>query len=1106
MALTKSDVIREAQKLVARGQIPQAIAEYQKLLRDFPGDGNIHNTIGDLHLKRGAKAEAVEAYEQAATVWRNEGFDLKALAIYKKILNINPGRVETYLSLAELNEARGLVKDANEAYLKVAEHLTKSGQIGRALEIYKRMADLNPDNVKLRVRLVEMYLREGRRSDAVREAVDLARRYEASGKIDEALQELARIRSAIPDDQAVSLEIARLFAVSGRTSEAREALGGLLRADPKNVRALALAADLAFGSGQMSEARRFAEAALEQDSGQINLRELLIEIHLRAGDTAGALASLNLCMDHYRGAGDDAKIDEILDRLVQEDPTSIDIRHLLIEQLLRKGDEDRAVGEYQELAELYVKQGNREKAANIYQKILEHRPEDGGIQRRLHELQPRPLQPEAAAPAAPVVDVRPERRPVSFESAAPPGEVRVEGVEKIAPPVPAPESVGAIDRPVDLTEVDVYLKYQLAGKAVEHLLRLLDRDPNNLVLHTKLRDVYLQTGSPVDALNESLTIADVLESRGEKAGAQTILAEAFQHHPESVVLRERLGLSRPPEAVAPRREEIPTVDLSAFEFAEEQEIEPPPGLERGREEAPSIEVGSEPSIEIERTAYEEPAAPSEPTPRLETAAEAPSFPAAPEEAEETVPTFELEIAAEGPEPEPPTAAVSADDLDDLISEAEFYAQQGLEGEARTLFQRILIAFPDHPGARRGIERLGGKAPEVVPESREAAPAPPAPEAIFPPTPPVVPIPSEEPEGVRPWEEALLGAQKGAFAPGEEAGLQAAFGEIELAPEKEAGAVTPPEAGIPEEGGGPEPIFPEEVVPPALPSISAPPAPEFSEPAGEPPIESFFEKEIEPAAETARPEAPPPLAPAGPEEGAAPSIRLTSEVAPSEEAEAEGEVGDFFDFATELKQEMEVEAPLPAETSFEDKDLEEIFYEFKRGVEQQLGDEDYETHYNLGIAYKEMGLLNEAISEFQLSARDPARFMDACSMLGMCYHEAGRHKLAINEFRKGLADPGHSEEDYLGLRYDLGLAYEAGGFKGEALETFREIVQIDPAFRDAQTRVAEIEKTLSPKESGASPKGKKESSQQSGSKPASEAPDEREGPAGNQAHRKRVSYL
>lgn len=1097
MALSKSDVIREAQKLVARGQIPQAIAEYQKLLRDFPGDGNIHNTIGDLHLKRGAKAEAVEAYAHAAMVWRNEGFDLKALAIYKKILNINPGRVETYLSLAELNEARGLVKDANEAYLKVAEHLTKSGQIGRALEIYKRMADLNPDNVKLRVRLVEMYLREGLRSDAVREAVELARRYEVSGKISEALQELAKIRSAIPDDRAVSLEIARLLAVSGRTSEAREALGDLLRADPRNVRALALAADLAFGSGQVNEARRFAEAALEQDSGQINLRELLIEIYLQAGDTAGALTSLNLCLDHYRGAGDDAKIDEILDRLVQEDPTSIDIRHLLIEQLLRKGDEDRAVGEYQELAELYVKQGNQEKAANIYQKILEHRPEDAGIQRRLREIQPRPLQAEAAGPAAPAGparEIRPER-PVSFQPPSPTGEVRVEEVEKIAPSVPAPEPVGAIDRPVDLTEVDVYLKYQLAGKAVEHLLRLLDRDPNNLALHAKLRDVYLHTGSPADALNESLTIADVLESRREKASAQAVLAEALQSHPESGVLRERLGLSRPPEAVAPRREEIPTVDLSAFEFAEEQEIEPPPGLERGREEAPSIEIGPEPSLEIERTAYEEPAAPSKPTPRPEVPVEAPSFPAAPEEAEETIPTFELEIAAEGPEPEPPTTAVSADDLDDLISEAEFYAQQGLGGDAKTLFQRILIAFPDHPGARRGLERLGVKVPEPVPEPREPAPAPPAPEAVFPPVEPVS-VPSEEPEGVRSWEEALLGAQKEALAAGEEVELQAAFGEIELAPEKVAAAA------LPKAGSRPEPTFLEEVILPVEPSILAPPAPEFPEPAGEPPIESFFEKEIEPAAETTRPEA----APAESEEGAAPSIRLTTEGAPSEEAEAEGEVGDFFDFATELKQEMEVEAPLPAETSFEDKDLEEIFYEFKRGVEQQLGDEDYETHYNLGIAYKEMGLINEAISEFQLSARDPARFMDACSMLGMCYYEAGRHKLAINEFRKGLADPGHSEEDYLGLRYDLGLAYEAGGFKGEALETFREIVQIDPAFRDAQTRVAEIEKALSSKESGALPKGKKEPSQQSGSQPAPAAPDEREGPAGNQAHRKRVSYL
>ena len=85
-------------------------------------------------------------------------------------------------------------------------------------------------------------------------------------------------------------------------------------------------------------------------------------------------------------------------------------------------------------------------------------------------------------------------------------------------------------------------------------------------------------------------------------------------------------------------------------------------------------------------------------------------------------------------------------------------------------------------------------------------------------------------------------------------------------------------------------------------------------------------------------------------------------------------------------------------------LEEIFREFKKGVEQQLSAEDYETHYNLGIAYKEMGLVDEAIGEFQLASKDAARAVECCSMLGHCFLEKGMPQLAIKWFRKGLEAP------------------------------------------------------------------------------------------------------
>ena len=92
--------------------------------------------------------------------------------------------------------------------------------------------------------------------------------------------------------------------------------------------------------------------------------------------------------------------------------------------------------------------------------------------------------------------------------------------------------------------------------------------------------------------------------------------------------------------------------------------------------------------------------------------------------------------------------------------------------------------------------------------------------------------------------------------------------------------------------------------------------------------------------------------------------------------------------------------LEAETAPEfnlESDVLGIFEEFKKGLEKEIGTEDYETHYNLGIAYKEMGLIDDAIKEFQTSKNDPERLIPSVSMLGMCYMAKGLYSLAIDSF-------------------------------------------------------------------------------------------------------------
>ena len=136
-------------------------------------------------------------------------------------------------------------------------------------------------------------------------------------------------------------------------------------------------------------------------------------------------------------------------------------------------------------------------------------------------------------------------------------------------------------------------------------------------------------------------------------------------------------------------------------------------------------------------------------------------------------------------------------------------------------------------------------------------------------------------------------------------------------------------------------------------------------------------------------------------------------------------------------------------------LEEIFREFKKGVEQQLSPEDYETHYNLGIAYKEMGLTDEAIGEFQLASKDPLHSVECCSMLGLCFLEKGMPQLAIKWYKKGLETIGIRDDDRLGLSYDLGSVYADVGDRESAYKTFLEIYGSNAQYRDVGERLRDL---------------------------------------------------
>jgi len=125
------------------------------------------------------------------------------------------------------------------------------------------------------------------------------------------------------------------------------------------------------------------------------------------------------------------------------------------------------------------------------------------------------------------------------------------------------------------------------------------------------------------------------------------------------------------------------------------------------------------------------------------------------------------------------------------------------------------------------------------------------------------------------------------------------------------------------------------------------------------------------------------------------------------------------------------------------------------IEKGVTAEDFETHYDLGIAYKEMGLLDDAINEFRIVMKDPAREVQCHLMIGLCFLEKGMQTDAIGQFKKGLYVEGITEREALSMYFELGQAYERLNDPREALYYYEKVLKRDPHFRDVEKRVAAV---------------------------------------------------
>ncbi|AKU90328.1 tetratricopeptide repeat protein [Vulgatibacter incomptus] len=206
--MDKNKVIQAATKLVQKGQLDKAIAEYEKVRKADPKDVRILLKIGELQQKKGENVEAARTLLDAAKSYASDGFFLKAVAVYKQIVKLDPSRIDVNLQLAELYQQLGLMTDAMTQLQQVANHQERGGQPEVALETLRRMVDLDPENVGSRIKLGELFAQQGKTEDGLRELRLAAEHLKSHNRLDDYLRVAERVATLAPEDLALSRELA----------------------------------------------------------------------------------------------------------------------------------------------------------------------------------------------------------------------------------------------------------------------------------------------------------------------------------------------------------------------------------------------------------------------------------------------------------------------------------------------------------------------------------------------------------------------------------------------------------------------------------------------------------------------------------------------------------------------------------------------------------------------------------------------------------------------------------------------------------------------------------------------------------------------------------
>jgi tetratricopeptide (TPR) repeat protein len=646
---SKAKNLEDAERYVLHGKMQQAIGEYLKIIKYDPNDVLILNTIGDLYLRQGNSSEANKYFSQVAENYVSNNFFLKAIAVYKKILNAEPDNLNINSIMASLYARQGLSIDARNQYLRVTALLEKEGKSKEAKEAYEKIVELDPTNSTIQRKLAELYFSEGQKEKSFSHWTGAARAQAKAGDFTGAIDSFG---------QAMQLDPLNVEAMRGffdcclkldNPAPAINQLDKSIEMAPTNPDFREMLGKAYLASRDLDRAAKTFHIVLSMDESRYPNIVDVANGWVESKEYDQALNCLDTIIPILISRRETGRAVQLYERILQLCPTHVIAMTRLSSIYSATGDQDRYLDELDRIADYYLENKNFIETIEYLEKILQVNP-SSEKHRKLH------FQAFTQAyPDTPYVAPVEARESISMPDTSPAKE-RME-------PAAAGQAV-----PSELVEVDLLINYGLRDKALSLLHSLETRDPYDKEVRLRILSIYKGEKKYTEAAEQCLLLAALYRMANSEEAAQSYLNEAKQWAPEMgeyekdlQAFAHRYGIKMTPAAGtvptsgthAPGQEVDLSSDLLDIFFAGDQE---------SATEEDEIEIG-EPSDDVQEPVTE-------------------------------------------PYPQNIPARTASRSVEEQLQEVDFYIRLGFHDEALAKLNEIAKLNPGNPELASRYQKLG----------------------------------------------------------------------------------------------------------------------------------------------------------------------------------------------------------------------------------------------------------------------------------------------------------------------------------------------------------------------------------------------------------------